>query len=150
MDDYRYQYAATCETLSKHGEHSTVACYANNDDSYQYAAEENAEAPAYTITEPECIGYHHGQTDLRILAKRADGRLLGKLDYSVFGQQLHVQHVGVEESHRRQRIATAMYEKMLDSHPGLKIRSTLRTDLGAAFRRAFDSQHPDSVAEDMS
>lgn len=62
----------------------------------------------------ECIGHHNGQTDCVIYAQKEE-KVVGRLRYSLFRDELYVQYIEVAEDHRREGIATGMYLFMRDA-----------------------------------
>lgn len=90
------------------------------------------------VEEPECIGYHHGQTDMIVRAYDTYvNELVGELSYNVFDNELHISMIQVVPNYRRQGVGTLLMKKMKEEHPGLKIKPGLMTNEGYPFFRAL-------------
>ena len=81
--------------------------------------------------------YYAGQYDGWIVARAKDGRVVGRLDWSVFNNEYRVKMVEVHPDFRRTGVATQLYRELFRTQ---KIRSsqlggTMRTPEGDAFRR---------------
>lgn len=84
------------------------------------------------ISHLECIGHHHEQTDLRLTATR-HGESIGHLAVCRYNGDLHVQAIEVNQSERRNGIATQMLIKLREEEDRGWLRLNLLTDEGAAF-----------------
>lgn len=90
------------------------------------------------VEDSECIGYHHGQSDMIIRAYDTQtNNLVGQLSYNVFDNELHISMIEVVPEYRRQGIGTLLMKKMKEENPGLVIKPGLMTNDGYPFFRAL-------------
>lgn len=92
----------------------------------------------YIEIESECVGYHHGQTDMIVRAYDTYvNELVGELSYNIFDNELHISMIQVVPSYRRQGVGTLLMKKMKEENPGLVIKPGLMTNDGYPFFRAL-------------
>ena len=89
----------------------------------------------------EMTDAYNGQTNHTLLARDADGRAIGGIDYTVFRGQPSIAHIEVRPELRRQGIATKMMDELRKKFPDLEIDpGGFATEDGAAFLRARGGQ----------
>jgi len=89
----------------------------------------------------ECVGSHHGQTDLKINAYNPQsGKDYGYIDFVIFDGKIHISMVEVFDEYRRRGIATKMVEYMRSQNPGLPIFWGYATGSGAQFIRSLPAE----------
>jgi predicted GNAT family acetyltransferase len=108
-----------------------------------------AEKPAAVrIHDSSTIGSHHGQTDNVIYATTGkEQRVQGKIDYSLYNGEVHINHIEVVPEMRRQGVARQMWEKLKADNPGMKINPGYATDEGAAFLQSVEGRKPETFKE---
>lgn len=80
---------------------------------------------------------YRGQNYYRLVAlDRATLEVLGKLEFSTYGNELHVGIVEVSEKHQRKGIGSALLVEAAKRHPDLTVRPGMMTDQGGALWRA--------------
>lgn len=90
------------------------------------------------VEDSECIGYHHGQSDMVIRAYDTQTKdLVGQLSYNIFDNELHISMIEVVPKYRRQGVGTLLMKKMKEENPGLVIKPGLMTNDGYPFFRAL-------------
>lgn len=90
------------------------------------------------VEDSECIGYHHGQSDMIIRAYDTQTKdLVGQLSYNIFDNELHISMIEVVPKYRRHGIGTLLMKKMKEENPGLVIKPGLMTNDGYPFFRAL-------------
>jgi GNAT superfamily N-acetyltransferase len=87
------------------------------------------------ITQPlefriENIGYHHGQSDNRLVAYR-EGQEVGYIEFSEYEGQPYVAMISVSPEYRRQGIGTALVHRLQAEYPGVEINMSTPTEMGA-------------------
>lgn len=100
-------------------------------------------APAYKL-EHDVHGYHHGQHDgtVRAVTTPIFGKpkVIGVLDYTVFRDEIFPNMVRVLPAHRRQGIATELYDRVREEWPKAKLSAGYATPDGAAFRKTYNER----------
>lgn len=76
----------------------------------------------------ENFGYHHGQSDQRLVASRG-GVDVGYIDYADYGGEPNVKFISVP-TERRQGIGTALVKRLQSEYPGIEINMGGTTDMG--------------------
>lgn len=90
------------------------------------------------VEDSECIGYHHGQSDMVIRAYDTQTKdLVGQLSYNIFDNELHISMIEVVPKYRRQGVGTLLMKKMKEENPGLVVKPGLMTNDGYPFFRAL-------------
>jgi hypothetical protein len=85
----------------------------------------------------ECVGSHHGQTDMRLQAiDTVTNKLVGYIEYAVFGDEVHIAMIEAEP--KRQYIGTQLFNQLKIENPGKAIMRSNATPDGSAFRNAID------------
>ena len=81
---------------------------------------------------------------------------MGRLNYSLLGDEILIQMVEVKEAHRRKGVATGLLEQLEREHPEADIELGYSTDEGTAWLKAIgrfgkltkrDQRKADAVAE---
>lgn len=96
--------------------------------------------PVLASISEECTGYHHGQTDITLLARDGAGLDVGRLDYNLFRGGVHIAWIEVVPDARRTGVGTGLLEHLASAHPGSTIHWGMTTPEGAALRRAFEAR----------
>jgi len=92
----------------------------------------------YLETEIECVGYHHGQTDMMVRAYDTyTNQYVGYLSYSIFNDEIHVSMIEVLPNYRRQGVGTLLIKKMKEENPKEKLVPGLFTSDGYPFFKAM-------------
>lgn len=81
--------------------------------------------------------YHHGQHDLTLSASR-DGRVVGKIDFSVYAGVPHIQMIEVPPEMRRSGIGRALVHRLQQEYPDVEIEWGTMTPEGGALYDALD------------
>lgn len=84
----------------------------------------------------ECLDSHGGETFCRIGAW-LNGEIVGELRYSHYDGQAWIKDVFVERQYRRQGIATALYEKLIEDYGEDKINHSMTTEDGTAWKKSL-------------
>lgn len=87
----------------------------------------------------ECRGAHHGQTDMTLYAE-LNGEAVGRIDYSVFNDEVFVQYIKTQPAVRRQGVATAMARQLQSEYPNTEIVWGGSTELGTPFIASLDRE----------
>ena len=98
------------------------------------------------ITEPELLGFHHGQKDMRVSALEGED-LIGHLDYAEYLGEPHIQLVWVSLQHRKKGIAKLMVAKLLEEYPYPAISWGMTTPEGTALKEYFDQRFWKNIEE---
>lgn len=77
--------------------------------------------------------------DRRISAFK-DGEEIGYVEYRITKGKIDVGVVFVKKEHRRQGVATAIYDQLRKKEPGKKFKVGPRSDQGQKFRKAYDAR----------
>ena len=84
----------------------------------------------------DVTGFHHGQTDGVILAVR-DDKVVGGLDWQVYGGEVLIAWIEVAEECRRQGIGTGLVKRLKEDFPEEKIDWGMTTPDGTALRASM-------------
>lgn len=84
----------------------------------------------------EMRGYHHGQSDMRLVAS-LDGKTVGTLDYVVYDDEPSISYIHVDPDYRRRGIGTKLLKSLQREYPETPIKSSGLTPDGAALRRSI-------------
>lgn len=79
-----------------------------------------------------------------VAGDEAAGKTYGYADYSLYGDELHINMIEVEEAFRRKGVATAIIDRLKSENPDKKIVWSGSTNDGAAFIKNYESQKPTS------
>lgn len=77
-----------------------------------------------------------------IFARDARGKEVGRVEFTLGAEKVWIDSVVVKRERRRQGIAAAMYDAILEAHPGMKIGHGELTEQGEQFRAAYDRARP--------
>jgi len=80
----------------------------------------------------EVTGAYRGQVNIETGAW-LDKRALGYIQYSIYQDEIHINHVLVLPEYRRQGIATALMNKVKEENPEMNINFGMTTPEGASF-----------------
>lgn len=88
----------------------------------------------------ELTDAYSGQTNHRVTAEQ-NGKVLGRLSYSVYGGEAQVDMIEVDPEYRRRGIATRLMQPLIEhaKEKGLKVTTSLQLPEGAEFFRAYGS-----------
>lgn len=91
-------------------------------------------------------GYHHGQTDATIYATpvgqlRSTENAVGRLPYSIYQGNAHVNHIWTHPDHLRKGIASGMFDHLLKDHKYHEIKWGMTTPDGTQLKKAMDAKH---------
>lgn len=84
--------------------------------------------------------YHHGQTD-NVLTARANGKVIGTLEYSIFEGKIYVNHIQVAPDYARRGVATKMVEQLANEHGYENIVPGMVTPDGSALLARLDKKY---------
>lgn len=86
----------------------------------------------------EMTDAYSGQTNHRVTAEES-GKVLGRLSYSVYGDEAQVDMIEVDPEYRRRGIATRLMQPLLDhaKESGLKVTTSLQLPEGVEFFKKF-------------
>jgi hypothetical protein len=87
------------------------------------------------IFQNSSLDHHHGQTDMLLLAMHG-GVEVGRIEYSVYKGEPHIQHITVFE--HRQKIATKMLQHLQSLFPGIEIDWGGTTEEGTALKKSIN------------
>lgn len=85
----------------------------------------------------ECLDSHGGEAFCRISAWYKGG-LIGELRYSYYEGKAWIQNIEVVDDYRRQGIATAMYNKLVEENGKENIIHLSTTDDGTKFKKSLE------------
>lgn len=91
-------------------------------------------------------GYHHGQTDATIYATpvgqlRSPENAIGRLPYTDYQGNAHVNHIWTHPDHLRKGIASGMFDHLLQDHQYHEIKWGMTTPDGTQLKKAMDAKH---------
>lgn len=87
----------------------------------------------------EVRGSHSGQLDCTMSFKSPEGKLIGYIDYSVYGEEVHVQMIKVRRENRRQGLGSKMIKALQKEYPNTEINIGSTTEEGDAFFKAVNA-----------
>lgn len=79
------------------------------------------------------------QMDATLIARDANGKAVGGIDFSEWRGKPSIKMIEVTEGSRRQGVATALYRELERRYPGVKIDRGMSTPDGTPFLRAIDA-----------
>jgi ribosomal protein S18 acetylase RimI-like enzyme len=91
----------------------------------------------YGFQSAELIGSGGGQKDFQIQVSAPGGKLGAYASYSVYDGEVHIKMVEVGATHRRRGIGLELLKQIAREHPGLPIRSGMRTQEGEQLWRSW-------------
>ena len=80
----------------------------------------------------ECLGYHHGQTDMET-GIYEDDNIIGYVQYSLFENMLLVNYIMVLPNRRREGFGSLLMSYIKKQNPNYLYKKTNTTDLGSKF-----------------
>jgi hypothetical protein len=115
------------------------------------AAAAPEKTPEITVHPERILNSHHGQQDAVIYATTGPEQLVqGKLEYSHYGGEIHVNNIEVAPDMQRQGIATQMWGQLKSENPGVKINPGYATGEGAAFLQSVGQEKPTTFKEALA
>lgn len=80
----------------------------------------------------ECLGYHHGQTDMET-GIYEDGEIIGMVQYTLFQNELTIKDIIVLPKRRREGFGSLLMSYIKKQNPTYTYKSSLKTELGSKF-----------------
>ena len=80
----------------------------------------------------ECLGYHHGQTDMES-GIYEDGEIIGIVQYTLFQNELTIKDIIVLPKRRREGFGSLLINYIKKQNPTYIYKPSLKTDLGTKF-----------------
>ena len=87
----------------------------------------------------ESVGYHSGQTDMRLSAL-IDGDVVGVIDYSIYNDEVSIKFIEVNKDYRRQGIGKDLILRLQSLFPKTEINWGMLTGEGANLFKAVKSK----------
>jgi ribosomal protein S18 acetylase RimI-like enzyme len=88
----------------------------------------------------DCFDAHGGEDYCRLNAYNKDNLLVGRLDYSIFRNQIHVSMLFVSEFCRRKKIGTKMMDELKKIYVDQKINIGSTTEDGTRFFEKYNKK----------
>jgi len=102
----------------------------------------------YRVLDSESTAHYSGQTNFRTYATLPDGEIVGQIDYVLYNGEITVSMIEVPVEFRRLKIATSLYEKILEEHPTATLGRVMTTGDGAELRRTINVKYADRITVD--
>lgn len=104
--------------------------------------ESQGASPLKVQLRDEVVGAHHGQVDGWITAQAEDGRIVGRLKYSLFRGDAHIDIVEAAPEARRQGIGSKLVRELQEQNPNATLKWGMMTPEGTQLRRAYEARYP--------
>jgi hypothetical protein len=80
-----------------------------------------------------CVDSYKGQNYCNLIAKDKDGKFVGAIAFSTYGNQIHISMIHTKTNERRKGIATAMAKELQREYPDHEIIWGMTTLAGSKF-----------------